>query len=362
MMDRHPAAGRRAPVRLHGRDPRPRAGQRRRARSSCPSRSPRTSSSEATCGPSPRGRADRRVARDRDDALARQPAVLVVDDDDGRPRAGRLRPPSGGLRGPRGGDRRGRPWRSLGQAAVGLVVLDMAMPGMSGTDVVQALRARPETATLPVLLMTGSGDDGQRHPGPGCGRGRLRAEAGPARRAGRPGQRPPAQAGRLVVRGRGRAARTGRAWSRPSGTCRSRRSPRRRPRRSSTRSRSGPTATSCAVAPAGRRRSAAGARDLQPRRRRPPRRPRLIAAAARADPRPCPRGPVGRGGRARAGRADRRVLARARPDLAAGAPIYAGDELVGHPDDRRSTPRTAVARGSSAGRSSWPPRSTTPAS
>ncbi len=41
---------------------------------------------------------------------------------------------------------------------VGLLVLDMVMPGMSGTDVVQALRARPETATLPVLLMTGSGD------------------------------------------------------------------------------------------------------------------------------------------------------------------------------------------------------------
>lgn len=42
---------------------------------------------------------------------------------------------------------------------VGLVVLDMTMPGMSGTDVVRALRARPETATLPILLMTGSGDE-----------------------------------------------------------------------------------------------------------------------------------------------------------------------------------------------------------
>lgn len=40
--------------------------------------------------------------------------------------------------------------------AVGLVVLDMGMPGMSGTDVVRALRARPETATLPILLITGS--------------------------------------------------------------------------------------------------------------------------------------------------------------------------------------------------------------
>jgi EAL domain-containing protein (putative c-di-GMP-specific phosphodiesterase class I)/CheY-like chemotaxis protein len=43
--------------------------------------------------------------------------------------------------------------------AVALVVLDMGMPGMSGTYVVQALRARAETATLPVLLVTGSGDE-----------------------------------------------------------------------------------------------------------------------------------------------------------------------------------------------------------
>jgi EAL domain-containing protein (putative c-di-GMP-specific phosphodiesterase class I)/CheY-like chemotaxis protein len=42
---------------------------------------------------------------------------------------------------------------------VAMVVLDMGMPAMSGTSVVQALRANPETATLPVLLMTGSGDE-----------------------------------------------------------------------------------------------------------------------------------------------------------------------------------------------------------
>ena len=41
---------------------------------------------------------------------------------------------------------------------VGLIVLDMSMPGMSGTDVVRRLRATAETATLPILLMTGSGD------------------------------------------------------------------------------------------------------------------------------------------------------------------------------------------------------------
>ncbi len=40
---------------------------------------------------------------------------------------------------------------------VDVIVLDMGLPNMSGTDVVRALRARPETLTLPVLLMTGSG-------------------------------------------------------------------------------------------------------------------------------------------------------------------------------------------------------------
>ena len=39
------------------------------------------------------------------------------------------------------------------------VVLDLGMPGLSGTEVVTALRSDPETATLPILLMTGSGDD-----------------------------------------------------------------------------------------------------------------------------------------------------------------------------------------------------------
>jgi EAL domain-containing protein (putative c-di-GMP-specific phosphodiesterase class I)/CheY-like chemotaxis protein len=42
---------------------------------------------------------------------------------------------------------------------VAMMVLDMGMPEMPGTDVVRALRAQPEIATLPVLLMTGSGDD-----------------------------------------------------------------------------------------------------------------------------------------------------------------------------------------------------------
>ena len=44
-------------------------------------------------------------------------------------------------------------------AAIGLVVLDMSMPGMSGTDVILALRERPQTATLPIILLTGKGEE-----------------------------------------------------------------------------------------------------------------------------------------------------------------------------------------------------------
>jgi EAL domain-containing protein (putative c-di-GMP-specific phosphodiesterase class I)/DNA-binding response OmpR family regulator len=41
---------------------------------------------------------------------------------------------------------------------VGLVLCDVTMPGMSGFDVVRELRAARETATLPIILVTGSGD------------------------------------------------------------------------------------------------------------------------------------------------------------------------------------------------------------
>jgi len=43
--------------------------------------------------------------------------------------------------------------------SVGLIVLDVSMPLMSGLDVVATLRSRSGTATLPILLMTGSGDE-----------------------------------------------------------------------------------------------------------------------------------------------------------------------------------------------------------
>jgi len=41
---------------------------------------------------------------------------------------------------------------------IGIVACDLGLPGMSGLDLVRALRSRPESSTLPFLLMTGSGD------------------------------------------------------------------------------------------------------------------------------------------------------------------------------------------------------------
>lgn len=40
------------------------------------------------------------------------------------------------------------------EAAPDLVLLDVMMPGLSGIDVCRALRARPETSGLPVILLT----------------------------------------------------------------------------------------------------------------------------------------------------------------------------------------------------------------
>jgi EAL domain-containing protein (putative c-di-GMP-specific phosphodiesterase class I)/DNA-binding response OmpR family regulator len=42
---------------------------------------------------------------------------------------------------------------------IGIVLCDLAMPGMNGFEVVRTLRAAPETATLPILMFTGSGGE-----------------------------------------------------------------------------------------------------------------------------------------------------------------------------------------------------------
>ena len=40
-----------------------------------------------------------------------------------------------------------------------LIVLDVMMPGQDGFTVLQALKARPETATIPVVLLTAKATD-----------------------------------------------------------------------------------------------------------------------------------------------------------------------------------------------------------
>lgn len=43
--------------------------------------------------------------------------------------------------------------------AISLVILDIGLAGISGTDVVRSLRQRPQTATLPIILFTGNCDE-----------------------------------------------------------------------------------------------------------------------------------------------------------------------------------------------------------
>ena len=90
--------------------------------------------------------------------MARQPAILVADDDTAVRQlvAFALRRAGFEVIEASNGEQALEIART---GTVGLIVLDMAMPGMTGTEVVQALRSRPETATLPVLLVTGSGDE-----------------------------------------------------------------------------------------------------------------------------------------------------------------------------------------------------------
>ncbi len=44
---------------------------------------------------------------------------------------------------------------SVSRLAPDLLILDIAMPGMGGIEVLEALRGSPQTATLPVVIHTG---------------------------------------------------------------------------------------------------------------------------------------------------------------------------------------------------------------
>lgn len=91
------------------------------------------------------------------EAIPTQPPVLIVDDDKelrtllvvAMRRAGlETIEASGGA----------EALAIVSQQRVSVVVCDLRMPGVSGLEVVREMRRRAETSTLPVLLMTGSGD------------------------------------------------------------------------------------------------------------------------------------------------------------------------------------------------------------
>jgi two-component system phosphate regulon response regulator PhoB len=50
--------------------------------------------------------------------------------------------------------------RAVREQPVELALLDIRMPGMSGLDVCRELRATPETASLPVIMITARSQEG----------------------------------------------------------------------------------------------------------------------------------------------------------------------------------------------------------
>nr|WSY53970.1 response regulator [Streptomyces sp. NBC_00886] len=50
--------------------------------------------------------------------------------------------------------------RTAREQPVDLALLDIRMPGLSGLDVCRELRAAPETATLPVIMITARSQEG----------------------------------------------------------------------------------------------------------------------------------------------------------------------------------------------------------
>src|SRR5437879_7788646 len=50
-----------------------------------------------------------------------------------------------------------------------LVVLDWMLPGLSGIEICRRLRARPASATLPIIMLTARGQESERIRGLGTG-------------------------------------------------------------------------------------------------------------------------------------------------------------------------------------------------
>jgi EAL domain-containing protein (putative c-di-GMP-specific phosphodiesterase class I)/DNA-binding response OmpR family regulator len=87
------------------------------------------------------------------------PAVLVVDDDADLLALLTLALRRAGLRTVHATNGRAA-LETLAVEQVDCVVCDLSMPGMNGLDLVRTLRSQPDTATLPFIVLTGSGDGG----------------------------------------------------------------------------------------------------------------------------------------------------------------------------------------------------------
>ena len=87
-----------------------------------------------------------------------EPSILIVDDDPATRElvAAHLRRKGFDVREAASGE---AALELMEGQAIGLVILDLGLPGMSGLDVVRALREQPKTAALPIMVLTGKGLD-----------------------------------------------------------------------------------------------------------------------------------------------------------------------------------------------------------
>jgi CheY-like chemotaxis protein len=77
-------------------------------------------------------------------------------------------------------------WKLIRQLKPALILLDLLMPGMSGYDVLESLRAEPTLCTIPCIVLSNSGqiDDLDRAYSVGADQVLIKAEFNPAELVG----------------------------------------------------------------------------------------------------------------------------------------------------------------------------------